>query len=67
VDDGGFRPPTKIPMDEAVVDAVRIVRRAMEITGEQWSDGARQGLVSTILIGAERQGWLAVWKREATQ
>ena len=64
---GQFVPPTKIPMNQAVIDAVRMVQTAMKATGEQWSDDSRQGLVSTILIAAERQGWLAVWKREATQ
>ncbi len=67
VPDFSHTPPTKIPMDEAVVEAVRIVRRAMEVTGEQWSDASKQGLCSTILIASERQGWLCCWKREVTQ
>jgi hypothetical protein len=41
-------PPTKISMDRAVVDAVRMVQAAMQETGEQWSDEARQDLVSTV-------------------
>lgn len=65
--DGGFIPPTKIPMNQAVIDAVRMVQTAMRVTGEQWSDDSRQGLVSTILIASERQGWLAVWEREVLQ
>jgi hypothetical protein len=65
--DGGFIPPTKIPMNQAVIDAVRMVQTAMKVTGEQWNDEARQGLVSTILIASERQGWLAVWEREVLQ
>ena len=36
----------------------------MRETGEQWSDAARQDLVSTVLITAQREGWLALWKRE---
>ena len=58
-------PPAKVPMDQAVVEAVRIVQAAMRETGEQWSDAARQDLVSTVLITAQREGWLALWKREA--
>ena len=55
-------PPVKIPMDRAVVDAVRMVQAAMKETGEQWSDEARQDLVSTVLIAAQREGWVTVWK-----
>jgi hypothetical protein len=54
-------PPTKIPMDRAVVDAVRMVQAAMRETGEQWSDEARQDLVSTVLIAAQREGWVTMW------
>jgi len=53
----------KIPMDRAVVDAVRMVQSAMKECNEQWSDQARQDLVSTILIGAQREGWIQCWKR----
>lgn len=56
-------PPLKIPMDEAVVEAVRMVQQAMKETGEQWGDQAKQDLAATILIGAQREGWLACWKR----
>lgn len=58
-------PPLKMPMNVAVEDAVRIVKQAMDKTGEQWSDASRQGLVSTILIAAQHEGWLAPWQREA--
>jgi hypothetical protein len=53
----------KIPMDRAVVDAVRMVQDAMKECNEQWSDQARQDLVSTILIGAQREGWIQCWTR----
>jgi hypothetical protein len=56
-------PPVKIPMDEAVIDAVRQVQRALRETGEQWGDEAKQALVSTLLIQAGREGWIAPWKR----
>jgi hypothetical protein len=40
-----------------------MVQAAMLATGEQWSDASRQGLVSTILIAAEKEGWVTLWKR----
>ena len=49
-------------MDRAVVDAVRMVQAAMKETDEQWSDEARQDLVSTVLIAAQREGWVTVWR-----
>ena len=55
-------PPMKIPMDRAVVDAVRMVQAAMKETGEQWSDASKQDLVSTVLIAAQREGWVTMWK-----
>lgn len=56
-------PPTKSPMNQAVVEAVRMVQAAMKETGEQWSDQSRQDLVSTVLITAQREGWLTMWER----
>jgi hypothetical protein len=58
-------PPTKIPMDRAVVDAVRMVQAAMKETGEQWSDASKQDLVSTVLIAAQREGWVTMWRNVA--
>jgi len=56
-------PPTKIPLNIAVIEAVQMVQVAMQATGEQWSDSARQDLVSTILITGQKEGWLAPWER----
>jgi hypothetical protein len=58
-------PFVKIPLNLAVIDAVRMVQFAMRETGEQWSDGARQDLVSTILITAQREGWVSPWRLPA--
>ncbi len=55
--------PTKIPMDRAFVEVVRIVRDGLAATGEQWGDGAKQDAVSTILISAAKQGWITIWER----
>lgn len=60
----GIIPPVKIRMDRAVVDAVRMVQRAMKETGEQWSDQSRQDYASTILIAARQEGWLCAWTSE---
>jgi len=58
-------PPLKIPLNVAVAEAVRIVTQALKESGEQWSDSSRQDLVSTVLIAAQREGWIAPWQREA--
>ena len=58
-------PPLKIPLNVAVAEAVRIVTQALKESGEQWSDSSRQDLVSTVLIAAQREGWIAPWEREA--
>jgi hypothetical protein len=55
--------PVKIPMDRAVVDAVKMVQAAMKETGEQWSDSSKQDLVSTILIAASRSDWISGWRQ----
>lgn len=59
--------PLKIPLNVAVAEAVRIVVQALKESGEQWSDAARQDLVSTVLIAAQHEGWLAPWQREASR
>ena len=56
-------PPTKIPMNVAVIEAVRMVQVAMKETGEQWSDQSRQDFASTILIQICREGWVGMWER----
>ena len=61
----GKTPPLKVPVNRAVIAAVRMVQNAMTETGEQWSDSARQDLVSTILIAAQREGWIAMWEATA--
>lgn len=53
-------PPQKMPTDIAVLRAVQIVKEVMKTTGEQWSDAARQDLVSTILITWQREGWIGM-------
>ena len=57
--------PTKVPVNRAVLEAVRMVQHAMKETGEQWSDASKQDLVSTILITAQREGWMCMWESES--
>ena len=60
---GAVKPPrTKVPVNRAVLEAVRMVQHAMKETGEQWSDASKQDLVSTILITAQREGWMTMWE-----
>ena len=60
---GASKPPrTKVPVNRAVLEAVRMVQHAMKETGEQWSDASKQDLVSTILITAQREGWMTMWE-----
>jgi hypothetical protein len=54
-------------MDQAILEAVLIVKRAMQASGEQWSDASRQGLVSTIIIGAQKEGWVTMWNPIETE
>jgi hypothetical protein len=60
-------PRLKVPMDQAILEAVLIVKRAMQASGEQWSDASRQGLVSTIIIGAQKEGWVTMWNPIETE
>ncbi len=53
----------RIPLDEAVEELLVIVDRALEKSRERWSDAARQDLLSTLIIQAGKEGWLARWKR----
>jgi hypothetical protein len=53
-------PPTKVPIAVAVSDAVAMMQNALKANNEQWADGARQDLVSTILITYQREGWLCL-------
>ena len=55
--------PGRIPYNIAFREVVQFVTAELKQSGEQWSDQARQDLISTVLIGAGRQGLLDVWER----
>ena len=54
----------KIPMNVAFRELTRIVVEALNETGEQWSDEAKQGAVSTLFIASAKNGWLDIWERD---
>jgi hypothetical protein len=61
-------PPLKparvqIPYNVAFREVTKFVTEELKATGEQWSDQARQDMISTILIAAAKSGLLSVWER----
>jgi hypothetical protein len=60
------RPPGKVPYDVALREIVRVVRKNLEDCSEQWSDEARQDLVSTLFTAAAKEKRIAFnFDREA--
>ena len=55
------RPPFggRVPYDVALRQIVAVVVRNLSECGEQWSDGARQDLVSTLFIAATKDKRIA--------
>jgi hypothetical protein len=62
---GGIKPavPVKIPLNIAFREILGFCTGELKAAGEQWSDAARQDLVSTLLIQAAREGWCTLWER----
>jgi hypothetical protein len=52
-----------IPFNIAFREVTRFVKDELKETGEQWNDEARQGMVSTVLIAAAKNGWVGPWER----
>jgi hypothetical protein len=50
------RPPTsgRVPYDVALRQITRVVVAALNEYGEQWDDGCRQDLISTLFIAATK-------------
>jgi hypothetical protein len=55
--------PTKIPLNIAFREILGFCTSELQAAHEQWSDAARQDLVSTLLIQAAREGWCTIWQR----
>ncbi|MGA2148503.1 MAG: hypothetical protein ABSH49_26465 [Bryobacteraceae bacterium] len=64
---GILAPPIKIGYDVALRRILRVTIAELKAAGEQWSDAARQDLVSTLMIQAARDGvitWLPLTREE---
>jgi len=60
-------PPVKVGYDVALRRILRVATTELKTAGEQWSDAARQDLVSTLMIQAARDGvitWLPLTREE---
>lgn len=60
-------PPTKVGYDLALRRLLRTTIAALKDAGEQWSDSARQDLISTLMIQAARDGavsWAPLTREE---
>jgi hypothetical protein len=44
-------------------ETVQFVTAELKAAGEQWSDQAKQDMVSTVLIAASKSGLVGVWER----
>jgi hypothetical protein len=53
----------KIPMDVAFREVLTWMKAALEEHHIQWNDAAQQDFASTAVIGAMREGWIGVWRR----
>ena len=60
---GNRKRPDSIPYDIAFAEILAFVTKALNETGEQWSEQSRQDLVSTVLISSAKAGHLGVWRR----
>ena len=54
-------PPLKPSYEEAFRECLRIVTSGLDQTGEQWSDGAKQAMVSTLMIQLGRENRLGAF------
>jgi hypothetical protein len=57
-----LRPP-RIPYNVAFREVLQFVTKELKEQGEQWTDQARQDMVSTVLISASNNGLLSLWER----
>jgi len=55
--------PMKIPYDIAFREILNFVTAGLADAHEQWSDQAKQDMISTLVIQAARDGILTIWNR----
>jgi hypothetical protein len=58
-------PAARIPMNVAFREVLDFVTTGLEESGQEWSDSAIQGVVSTLLAQAGRDGLLGLWERSS--
>lgn len=54
---------SRIPWNIAFQEVTHFVTEGLKASGEQWSDQAKQGAISTVLIAASKAGLLSIWER----
>lgn len=57
-----LRPP-RIPYNQAFREVLQFVTAELKLAGEQWTDQAKQDMISTVLIAASNNGLLSLWER----
>ena len=55
--------PGRIPMNVAFSEVLAFVTNTLKEHGEQWNDQAKQDACCTLLIAAQKAGYLEVWER----
>jgi hypothetical protein len=55
----GYHPAAKIPYNVFLREAIRETVQILKDSGEQWTDASKQGMVSTLVIQAGREGILS--------
>lgn len=53
-----------LPYNVAFREILQFVTRGLRNAGEQWNDQAKQNAVCTILMQAEKDGYLTLWERK---
>jgi hypothetical protein len=54
--------PVRLTMDQAFRESLDIVISGLQARGEQWSSEAKQDMVSTLFLSAQKLGHLDMWQ-----
>ena len=60
-------PPLKPTYEQAFRESLRIVTEGLREAGEQWSDSAKQAMVSTLMIQLGRENRLGAFQPQVTK
>ena len=55
-------PPMRVTYNRAFAEAVQIVQSALQEAGVRWTPDAEQAAVCTLLIAADKHGYLDMWE-----